>query len=133
MIQTRQNCSTWRKTCLSTTLLTTNPPLICLEPNMGICCERLMTNCLRHGMASSTTQGTQVQIIDHKLKTWPLHNHVSKCLNNLAVNHRWQMETHNCTIYYRDVTLFTQHDPKQMPVTSSFTNKLTYFPLDFFF
>jgi hypothetical protein len=44
-----------------------------------------------------------------------------------------KMGTHNCKIYYRDVTLSTQHEPKQMPVTLSFTNKLTYFPLDFYF
>jgi len=91
MIQTSENWSTWRKTCLNTTLSTTNPTVICMESNMGTCCERLMTNCLRHGMASRTTQETQVQIIDHKLKTWPLQNHDSKCLNNLAANHRWQM------------------------------------------
>jgi hypothetical protein len=66
-----------------------------------------------------------------------MHNHYSECLGNLAADHRWQMlcdkmGTQNCKLYYRDVTLSTQHEPKQMPVTLNFTNKLTSFPLGFF-
>jgi hypothetical protein len=51
MILTGENRRTLRKTCPSPTLSTTNPTWTDLGANMGLCCEKLATNCLSHGMA----------------------------------------------------------------------------------
>jgi hypothetical protein len=54
MILTGENRSTWRKTCPSATLSTTNYTWIDLGVNPGLCVERLATNCLSHSMAMCT-------------------------------------------------------------------------------
>jgi hypothetical protein len=51
ILMTGENQRTWRKTCPSSTLSTTNPTWIDLGVNPGLHIERPATNHLSHGMA----------------------------------------------------------------------------------
>jgi hypothetical protein len=48
----RDNRRSWRKTCPSDTLATTNPTWTDPYMNLGLCGERLMNNNLSHGTAT---------------------------------------------------------------------------------
>jgi len=48
---TGDNRNIQRKTHTHTTLSTTNPTWTALQLNLGLCDERLATNCRSHGMA----------------------------------------------------------------------------------
>jgi hypothetical protein len=51
IILTGENQRTWRKTCPSPTLSTTNLTWIDMGTNVGLCSERPGANRLNHGMA----------------------------------------------------------------------------------
>jgi hypothetical protein len=63
MILTGENWRTWRKTCPSATLSTTNPTWIDTGMNPGLRTERTVTNHLSHGTAPSHHKTQRVKRI----------------------------------------------------------------------
>jgi hypothetical protein len=67
IILTGENQVTWRKTCPSATLSTTNPTWTEPGSNPGLCDERLVTNSLRHGTAPPQQRDNSCQIVKKTL------------------------------------------------------------------
>jgi hypothetical protein len=80
VILTRENQHTWRKTCLSATLSTTNPTWTGLASNSSFCSERPVTNCPRHDMPCTVICVLERTRLTYKVSLSDLHLQVDTSL-----------------------------------------------------